>query len=339
MQYAGRKQIILGLIGVFFLVFLLYFKKQLSSILSVLAMATGFAVVLSPMCTRLEGIGICRAAASLISVLLLVVLAVLTFGILIPYITAQLLQLIKTSLPAWMPYFVHMAENAELFGAETIQWGNMSGFLTNKIGRAMIDAAQMGIVIVANIAKCAIALVIAYYLLCDRREIGRHLLLLIPISHRTSFATVLIGCRNAFLGYISGLVKTSMFVFASTYAGLLLLHIPDAFFLSLQMSLLEVLPYAGPVFAAIPILLSAASYGIIRVFCALILIVAIQQIEGNFVGPYFTASSTAVHPLAALAGIFVFGALFGIWGILLAVPVLTILQSIIWSLARIRANS
>ena len=102
------------------------------------------------------------------------------------------------------------------------------------------------------------------------------------------------------------------------------------------MALFEVVPYAGPVLASIPILLSAASAGPGKMLFALALVIAIQQIEGSFVGPHFAASSTALHPFTALAGVFVFGTLFGFWGLLLAIPLLSALQSIMRSFVQVK---
>ena len=148
----------------------------------------------------------------------------------------------------------------------------------------------------------------------------------------------LIGCKNAAMGYLSGMVKTSVFVFFVTYMGLILIRVPNAFFLSVVMGLLEALPYAGPILAAIPILLSAATVSMQKTIYALLIIIAVQQIESNFAGPYFAASSTAIRPFTALAGIFVLGTFFGIWGILLAVPALTVIQSVIWSILQTRSS-
>ena len=106
--------------------------------------------------------------------------------------------------------------------------------------------------------------------------------------------------------------------------------------LALFMGIFEVLPYVGPVLAAIPILLSSLPQGLNQTLLALVLVVLVQQIEGNFISPYFTASSTSIHPLAALVSVFVLGSLMGIWGILLAVPLVAALRSMLWSIRQAR---
>lgn len=98
------------------------------------------------------------------------------------------------------------------------------------------------------------------------------------------------------------------------------------------MSVFEVFPYIGPILASIPIALTALGQGIGQAISALIVVVIVQQIEGNFVTPYFTASSTSIRPFSALIGVFILGSLMGLWGIVLAIPLLVILRSIFWSL-------
>ena len=65
------------------------------------------------------------------------------------------------------------------------------------------------------------------------------------------------------------------------------------------------------------------------------MVIVVQQLEGNFISPFFTASSTSIHPLAALVSVFVLGSLLGLWGILLAVPIVVTLRSVLWSMRQV----
>lgn len=102
------------------------------------------------------------------------------------------------------------------------------------------------------------------------------------------------------MSYLSGVLKTSLFVFLATFAGLFALGINDALLLSVFMSVFEVFPYIGPILASIPIALTALGQGIGQAVSALIVVVIVQQIEGNFVTPYFTASSTSIRPFSSV---------------------------------------
>ena len=115
-----------------------------------------------------------------------------------------------------------------------------------------------------------------------------------------------------------------------------MLGVQDAILLAMLMGILEILPYVGPLLASIPILLSAMMHGRETVLFAFVLIIFVQQIEGNFITPYFTASSTSVHPLTAVFSVFVGGSLFGIWGILFAIPTVVFAQSVIGSVRQVQ---
>ena len=144
------------------------------------------------------------------------------------------------------------------------------------------------------------------------------------------------GCGNAVMGYLCGVLKTSAFVGGATFLGLMLLGVRDALLLGLFMGVFELLPYVGPILASIPILLSTLPQGLYPSLLALALVIAVQQVEGSFVSPYFTASSTSIDPLTAVVSVFVLGSLFGLWGILLAVPLAVTARSLLWSIKQSR---
>ena len=158
------------------------------------------------------------------------------------------------------------------------------------------------------------------------------LLLMLPVSWREAFLSACLGCKNALMSYLSGVLKTSLFVFVATLTGLFLLGINDALLLSVFMGILEVFPYIGPILASVPILLTALGQGFGQAVLALIVVIAVQQIEGNFVTPYFTASSTSIKPLSAFIGVFVLGSLMGLWGVVLAIPLIVTVRSVLWSI-------
>ena len=158
------------------------------------------------------------------------------------------------------------------------------------------------------------------------------MILLIPTVYRRTVLSAVKGSKNAVLGYLSGIIKTGIFVSAATFIGLVLLGVREAMILSLFMGLLEGFPYIGPVLGSVPILLSVIPMGLGKTVAALTMIFIIQQIEGGIIGPYFTASSTSIHPLAAIISVYIGGSLFGLVGILFAVPLVVIVRSVFWSL-------
>lgn len=313
-------------------VYIYLHRSAFVNMLAVLLFSAAFTLLLAPLCQRLECRGWTSAQAALASVGCLLLLALVVLLSFLPYLVTHTVALIRRSAPMLNSMAQTCSTLLEQLGLHALQVQGLSDMLGATVSSMTAMLARGSVSIVTQAGRIGFALVITYYLLRERHLVANHLMLLIPLAWRTAFLSAMRGCRNAVMGYLSGVIKTSVFVFAATYLGLLVLGVRDALLLALFMGVFEILPYIGPVLASVPIVLSVLPMGLNTALLTLGLIVLIQQVEGNFVSPYFTASSTSIHPLAALVSVFVLGSLLGFWGILLAVPLVVTARSIFWSL-------
>ncbi|MGN0775142.1 MAG: AI-2E family transporter [Candidatus Ventricola sp.] len=333
----SRKMLAYGL-GTLVLLLALYRRRsEVMSIAAVFAMAGAFTLLLAPVCRALERRGVCTHLAAGAAAGGLLLLALLIVSAFVPYLVTHSVDLIRRNAPALSALMQRIGEALERAGLHSVSGQGTGDMIASAAAGVTAFAARAGMSFAAQTGRILFALVLSYYLLCERKRIGGHLLLCVPPAWRTAVLSALQGCRNAAMGYLSGMLKTSAFVGLATYLGLVLLGVQDALLLALFMAIFEVLPYIGPVLAAIPILLSSLPQGMHQTLLALVMVVLVQQVEGNFISPYFTASGTSIHPLAALVSVFVLGSLMGIWGILLAVPLAAALRSILWSLQQMRS--
>lgn len=90
-------------------------------------------------------------------------------------------------------------------------------------------------------------------------------------------------------------------------------------------AVLELVPYLGPTLAAIPPVLFAATVSLDTALLVLMVYVAIQQLEGHLLVPLIMARAVQLHPVVVAFGVVILGALFGLLGVLLAVPLLAAL--------------
>lgn len=321
------------------LIVLLYLYRRRGAVLgiaAVFAFAGVFTLLLAPLCRGLERRGVRPTLAAGIAVGGLLLLALLIVSAFVPYLAARSIELVRRNAPTLTALMQRVGEVLEHAGLRSADGRGSGEMIASAVAGVTAFAARGGMAFAAQTGRILFALVLSYYLLCERRRLAGHLLLCVPPPWRAAVLSALLGCKNAAMGYLSGMLKTSLFVGAATYLGLALLGVQDALLLALFMGIFEVLPYVGPVLAAIPILLSSLPQGPQQALLALALVVLVQQIEGNFISPYFTASSTSIHPLAALVSVFVLGSLMGIWGILLAVPLVAALRSLSWSIRQAR---
>ena len=321
------------------LILLLYLYRMRGAVLgiaAVFAFAGVFTLLLAPVCRALERGGVRTPLAAGIAVGGLLLLALLVVSAFVPYLATRSIELIRRNAPTLAALTRRVGETLEHAGLRSAGGQDSGNMIASAVTTMTAFAARGGMAFAAQTGRILFALVLSYYLLCERKRLGGHLLLFVPPAWRSTVLFALLGCRNSAMGYLSGMLKTSAFVGAATYLGLLALGVPDALLLAVFMGIFEMLPYVGPVLAAIPILLSSLPMGLNQTLLTLALVVLVQQIEGNFISPYFTASGTSIHPLAALVSVFVLGSLMGIWGILLAVPLVAAARSLLWSIRQAR---
>ena len=323
-------------IGILALIAFFVYRKwdEVWSVAVVLTYMALFSVILAPICSKMERRGMRPTFAAACAVIGLFILVFVLLAAFIPYLVAQSVQLIKRISPIAAQVLQQLLQWAEGFGGVKVPFtdvGNMLGMVLSVLTRPLL---RIGITTAQQIGRIAFSLVLTYYVLCDRKRICCHLLMFVPSQQRAAVISALLACKNAIMGYFCGLMKTSAFVAAATAVGLLIFRVKDAVLLALLMGIFEIFPYIGPILAAVPIVLSAMVQGRETAILVLVMLVGVQQIEGNIITPYFTASATSVHPLLAILGVFVVGNLFGLWGILLGVPMMVLGQSMIWSLRR-----
>ena len=126
-----------------------------------------------------------------------------------------------------------------------------------------------------------------------------------------------------------------------TFIGLIVLsYLVDPIFgryailLSVIAGVLELVPVIGPIISAIPAVLLAATAGIEAVIAALVLYTLVQQVENNFLVPKIQGDATDLHPAAVIFAIIIGGALAGLLGAILALPILSASRDIVRYLFR-----
>ncbi len=125
---------------------------------------------------------------------------------------------------------------------------------------------------------------------------------------------------RSFGGFLEGKVVDSIIIGLMTYVAVLIFRIPYPALVATIVGVTNILPFFGPILGAIPtsviVLLTEPS----KVLTLLIIIVIIQQIDGNIIGPKILSNNTGVSSLCVLIAISVMGSVGGFVGMLLGVP-------------------
>ena len=88
----------------------------------------------------------------------------------------------------------------------------------------------------------------------------------------------------------------------------------------------NVIPFIGPFIGLIPAILYASTKSFKLVVMIIVFITILQTIEANIIKPWLTSKSVDIHPITTLLVVLIGGALFGIGGAFLAIPVYIVLK-------------
>jgi predicted PurR-regulated permease PerM len=170
--------------------------------------------------------------------------------------------------------------------------------------------------------------VFVFYLLKDRVALTAQFDRSLPATWRFDVWAVLRIGQRVLGQWVRGQLILGFVVGIATFIGLTILSVTidpvfgrSAVLLSVIAGVLELVPIIGPIIAAIPAVLLAATVGWQAVLAALLLYLLVQQIENNFLVPRIQGNAVELHPAVVISAIIIGGALAGLIGAILALPV------------------
>ena len=143
---------------------------------------------------------------------------------------------------------------------------------------------------------------------------------LVPQAKRALVGEAMIDSERALRLWLRGQLMAMVVVGTLTGVGLWLIGVPSAVALGLLAGLLEFIPFAGPVIAAIPGVLLALVVSPELALWTVALYVLVQQIEGNLLQPLVQQYAVDLPPVVLLFSLLAFATLFGVVGIIFAAP-------------------
>ena len=181
--------------------------------------------------------------------------------------------------------------------------------------------------LVFSIYEFFLILMLTAFIVMDRKTIAAFFRSLPPPAHRPAYDTFVRYIDDGLAGVIRGQLVICGVNGLLTYIGLLLLGVPYATMLSVIAAILRLIPVFGTIVSSIPIVLIAATKGIDIGILALAWIVFIHVLEANIFNPMIMGTHARMHPVIIIFSLLAGEHAFGIWGALLAVPTMSLLQS------------
>jgi predicted PurR-regulated permease PerM len=182
--------------------------------------------------------------------------------------------------------------------------------------------------IVASIVGYVLIPVWVFYLIKDRPSLTAAAERSMPVEWWPDVRAVADLVLRVFGQWLRGQLFLGLTVGIATFAGLILLSATvDPIFgrfavlLSVVAGVLELLPIIGPIIAAVPAVLLALTAGLDAAVAAVIMYTVIQQLENNLLVPKIQGDAVELHPSAVMLALVVGGAIAGLLGAILALPI------------------
>lgn len=134
---------------------------------------------------------------------------------------------------------------------------------------------------------------------------------------------------NIFGKFISGKILDSFIIAVLTFIALTIFKIPYTVLVSFIIGMTNIIPFFGPFIGAIPSAILILFVSPIKAFWFIIIILVIQQIDGNIIGPKILGDSLGISAFWILFSLLIAGKLFGAIGLIIGVPTFVFIYSLI----------
>jgi predicted PurR-regulated permease PerM len=307
---------------------LTYFLIVARGLLAPFVFAMLFAFVLKPISDWFEGF-MRRIPAILCSMIIvaLPLLAIISlFGIQLGNIFYETRDIISGLLESVNDLVAQIDRGigGQLIREEGLLSENLTALIRNSLGIVTGGISTSGVFI----ADTVLVLIYTFLLLLYRSALRDFFLSQLSRKTRKKGAQLIDQIQHVSQDYLLGLLIVMLILALLNSLGLLLIGIDYAFFWGVLGAFLAIIPYVGTTLGGIlPFLFAIATTDTLwQPIAVAIMYMSIQSIEGNFITPKVVGSSVNINPFAAILGLVIGGSLWGVAGLILALPILAIIK-------------
>lgn len=307
--------------------------------------------------------GIINGITIILALLTGILIIVVLFIMVIPQIISSMLILVDNLPEQVDAYYNNIVEKIKNtpFLADTMQEAvlQMTKFFDEKMNSELIPwlrtellpnlntyAKQFasGVAVFFNVLyNLFIGLIVAIYLLNSKRVFAAQSKKIVYGIFKKRHADMIIYyvriSNNMFSGFISGKIVDSAIIGLICFAAMSILKLPYTMLVSVIVGVTNIIPVFGPYIGAIPSALLILLVSPKQALYFLVLIIILQQLDGNIIGPAILGESTGLSAFWVLFSILLFGGFWGIAGMLVGCPLFAVIYKIIKDYISMRLRS
>lgn len=281
------------------------------------------------LCRGRRMFGILLAYATLLAVV----------ALLLCFVVPQLIQSVSNflaKLPGYIDTVVALLAERGLHAEALTEALQDSQDLLKQLMGGLVGGAGQLAGAAAGVADSTMSLFVSFavslYLLADKEKLLRALRLTVraalPPAQAKSLFAVCSMANKTFGGYIKGQGLDAALVGLETFVLMTLFRLDYAPLLAVVVGVTNIIPVLGPFLGAVPGAVILLLESPIQAVIFVLIILVIQQVDGNFIAPRILGNATGLSGLWVLFAIMVGGELMGIPGMVIGVPTLAVLMAL-----------
>ena len=312
---------------------LLFVFTQALGVFIVFFIAVIVAEGIRPLVDRLEGWRVPRALGVLLIYLaIFAVLAGLAFILVQPLISQ--FGAFVSALPAYIADTQRLLGQAQRLAAGNSQVARGIQLLEDQIGSLLSGGIplllQLPLTLGGLIFDAIIVLVMAFFWLTGIERLRPFVLGLLPQQARPVGDAVIADMGRKLGGYLRGVLINMVVIGGLSGLGLWILGVPYPVLLGVLTGLTEIIPFFGPwISGPVAVLVAGFAVGPLKAVEVIILFMVLQQVEGSTLQPVVMHHTVELNPLLIVVAVLIGGALFGIAGSVLAVPLAALIEVVV----------
>lgn len=308
--------------------------RPLAVIIPPLLLATVIVYLLSPVVAALERRGVPRWLGALVAYLATLVALVAVTALLMPMLVTQL-QTFSDRLPELLAGFgadleqrlgplgidVPVGQTIDVSAVQAnveraLQGGGLAAVAGLLGGLSGLALGLLQTVIVFTLGP-----VIGFYVLIDLPRLASWVQTLIPPQHRAEAVEVGSKLHVVVGGFIRGQLLVALFVGVAASLGLAIVGLPFWLLVGVTAGVTNVIPLLGPFVAGVlGVSIALVSDGLGLAALVLVVLLVVQQLDNQVISPLVMGRNVRLHPLVVLLALVIAGTVYGVLGLLIAVP-------------------
>ncbi len=313
--------------------------------------SVALAYMLAPLVSWFERRGWSRSSSTLLGITAASLLVVLVLIFVIPSVWNQLNQSYNQAQALWEDQarkealFLRIKQInpqlSALIEKQVTDYSIKPESILSWVGKWLQTGLFKLVDLTASILDLLLIPFFIYYLLADYRGMRDRVDRLIPPRFRIATTDLMGQINNVLSSYVRNQLLIALAMGAMYSLGFMILRVPLGFTIGMLSGLLNFVPYLGTLIglglSVFFVALDGAGFG--RITGVLIIFTIVQSVEGYYLTPKLLGSRLNLHPMWVLVGLVIGGNLFGLLGIILAVPVIAIAKVLLGILEEIYQES